>query len=321
LIYKSKNLDCNLYLEELEKNGLNFYKSKEEYINELKDIGVFHFRGYVKAFKKKLNNYYLEDILNIYYLDEILRVNLLKMVLKIEIVLKASLIRHYYNNTQNPFLYLSKTSYKDGFKGFNDTFREWQNCKKYNYKESYQHFVEYYLGKYSFENNREFYLKNIEIIEENNINFPPFCYLVENLTFGNLINITSTLNINNQDILKNIAKEFGFYQSNIFLSYLLRAKEVRNRVAHNARIYNRNYRSVKAITKTHKELRKEIYEHRLLDVYYSLLLLLNRKNNIKNLEDLINKFISTLLDKCDDKSINIALRYMKKGKRACRGLP
>ena len=101
------------------------------------------------------------------------------------------------------------------------------------------------MANYDFKSNKEEYLSGKNLIELNqklDINYPPFHYFIENITLGSLINIISKLTLNNQSILKLIANKFNMYDSNVFLNYLLRLKEIRNRCAHNSRLFNRNFR-------------------------------------------------------------------------------
>jgi len=312
LIYNYRELNSTTYLKELQESGL-YIDDLTKYKKQLSNIGIFRFKGYVKAFKSNLSNYSIDDIFNLYKLDNRLKFNLFKIVSELEIKLKAILIDIYYKHTDNPFIYLDKNSYKNSSYITSDMFNSWHtNTKTTKNQEVYLHYKDYYLQKYSFNKNREFYLNKIELVINSSINYPPFHYFIEDLTLGRVITVLSNLEIDGINILKEVANEYGFYQDKLFLSYLLRVKELRNRVAHNARIFNRNYRSVKAINKIYKKLRADIYEHRLLDVYYSLLILQNQEVNIKNCNDLIESFTKNLLNGCDKKSIKFAIKYMKK---------
>jgi len=151
----------------------------------------------------------------------------------------------------------------------------------------------------------EIFLSDVKLIrldERKNINYPPFHYLIESATLGTVIKLVSEITIDENDILKLVGKKFGILNPKVFISYLLRFKELRNRCAHNGRIFNRNYRSVKAIGK-YKNIRKDIYDHRLLDVYYTLYFLLGEEEQFKNSSDLEKKFI--------DNSLNITNENLK----------
>jgi abortive infection bacteriophage resistance protein len=169
------------------------------------------------------------------------------------------------------------------------------------------------LKKYSFEKNKNFYFSDTKnlIKLRDDINYPPFHYLVEDLTLGNLIHFLSVLEIENKSILKKVSKKFNFFNEKVFISYLLRLKETRNRVAHHSRIFNRNYRSVKAINNNYRNIRKTIYDHRLLDVYYSLLILLDKNKNITNTDELELIFKKNLAG-MNLKVENIIIKCVKK---------
>ena len=181
-------------------------------------------------------------------------INLFKSTSQIEIKLKTYLIEIAYSLTNNPFFYLLKDSYVDNFKLSDESIYDWEVKELKNKKnEIYLHYRDYYLGKYDFNSNKEKYLKDKILIDLNsnmNINYPPFHYFIENVTLGSLINIISKLNVNDNSILKLLANRFGMYDKDVFLNYLLRLKELRNRCAHNGRLFNRNYRGLKLMDYT-----------------------------------------------------------------------
>jgi len=158
------------------------------------------------------------------------------------------------------------------------------------------------------------YLKNNELIKldnSKNINYPAFHYFIESATLGTVINLISKLQIDSQDILKLVGRKFGVLKADVFISYILRIKELRNRTAHNGRIFNRNYRSVKAIGK-YKNIRRDIYDHRLLDVYYTILFLLGKEKEINSSEDLYYKFITDNFKSENSKMQEFILSCMRK---------
>ena len=121
----------------------------------------------------------------------------------------------------------------------------------------------------------------------------------------------SKLTINGNNILKLLANKFNMYDTDVFLTYLLRLKEVRNRCAHNGRLFNRNYRGVKAFGK-HKSFRKTIYEHKLIDVYYSLHLLLNEKQ-FNDINELNQSFKDEIFVNCDKKIEEFMIKILRTG--------
>ncbi len=318
MIYEYKRLTIDEYINFLYKDGLQHSEalSEEEIQKMVETIGIFRLKGYVKAFKNDLCFYSLDDLLELYNADKNISSQMLSLSSQIEVKLKAYLIETVYELTDNPFFYLLKDSYIENFSINNESIYDWGVKPKHANQNSevYLHYRDYYLKNYDFEANKEVYLKNKEMIrlnEELETNYPPFHYFVENMTLGALIKLLSKLTIDNQSILKLIANKFSVLNKKVFLNYLLRLKELRNRCAHNGRIFNRNYRSVKAIA-TYKKVRKEIYHHRLLDVYYTLYFLLNGAKGIDNSKKLEQKFTDEILKDSKEKIRDFIINRMRK---------
>ncbi len=314
--YEYKKLDINTYINSLYGDGLQKSEElSEDSIREIiTNIGIFKFKGYVKAFRDRLSEYTMDDILFLYDFDRRLSSNLLELTSKIEVKLKTYLIETVYSLTDNPFFYLMKDNYKNDFNLPYDALYDWEEKERKGKKELYPHYRDYYLDKYDFKSNREEYLSGSKLIrldERKNINYPPFHYLIESATLGTVINLVSRLTIDGNDMLKLVGNKFGIYNPVVFISYLLRFKELRNRCAHSGRIFNRNYRSVKAIGK-YKSIRKDIYDHRLLDVYYTLYFLLGEEKQFDNSNDLEKKFIVDNLKVNNGKMEEFILNCLRK---------
>ncbi|CAA6809014.1 MAG: Unknown protein [uncultured Campylobacterales bacterium] len=297
MIYNYKSIDIPTYINSLYKDGLvKSEKFTDEYISEfINQVGIFKFKGYVKAFRGRLSDYSIDDIIYLYNFDRDLSISIFKMIAKIEIKLKTFFIESVYKLTDNPFCYLIANNHKKEFQLSNDSLYSWEikENKKQLRQELYSHYRDYYLKKYNFKENKKNYLEEKTLIQldfKRDINYPPLHYFIESATLGAIINLVSNMQINDNELLKLVANKFGIYNSEVFLSYLLRLKELRNRCAHNGRLFNRNYRSMKAIG-IHKKIRKKIFDHRLLDVYYTLYFLLENKDNINSFEKLKDEFI------------------------------
>lgn len=315
--YDYKRLDVASYLQSLYTDGLKkTVAHSDESIEEMVlNIGIFRFKGYAKAFRKNLSDYSIDDIITIHDFDKQLSSKLFSMTSTIEIRMKAYLIEIVYAITDNPFCYLLAKNYKEPFALPLESVQDWEvqqlNPKKK--KEIYLHYRDYYLNTYDFQSNQADYIQNEPMIAVNtnkNINYPPFHYFIENATLGTLINLISKLQIDSNDILKQLGKKFGFYSHELFLNYLLRLKELRNRCAHNGRIFNRNFRGLKAFG-THTVFRKTIYEHKILDVYYSLHVLLGSVDGFKTVDDLINLFVSDNLVVLGSKLEDFVLGFIR----------
>ena len=313
--YEYKKQTITKYIEQLYKYGFKKSSTLSDKCIEqrVKSIGIFRLKGYVQSFREHRADYYIDDLFDLYDVDREISINMFNIASSIETTLKTYLIEIYYKHTNNPFIYLCEDSYQEGFILPDNVKNNWHNSYKSpdNNKEVYKHYREYYLSNYSFQKNKDAYLKNKKLIicEDDNINYPPFHYFIESLTLGSLIKIIENLNIDKKSILWLLGKEFNFNNKQVFLRYLLRLRELRNRCAHNERLFNRNFHGVKAIGK-HHEFRKTIYDKKLLDLYYSLKLLQNGGKNIytdtnelkddfktkilknKNLEDFIMRIIT-----------------------------
>jgi len=282
MIYEFKKLDIKKFYEILPKKIK--YLSKEEIKTLISKIGIFKLKGYLYPLK---NTYLKEDIIFIFLFDRFLIQELLDLTFEIELVLKSNLTETAYQNFDNPFFYLQKDSYKKEIR-LDNTLNNWKN--KTLEDRHYPHYLNYYHSKYNFHENFCEFLKNKNLMKiDLSINYPPFHYLIESATLG----LTIKFILNLKDIKVN--KFFNINNPKTFENYLLRLNEIRNRLAHFHRIYNRNYRSVKGIGE-YKNLRKNIEDHSLYDVILFLLFLTNRLNFIS-----IEEFEKTYIDKLFDK--------------------
>jgi abortive infection bacteriophage resistance protein len=314
--YTYKRLDIDCYINSLYADGLHrsVMLGDEEINATITNIGIFKFKGYVRAFRNRLSQFSIDDILCLYSFDRKLSSHLLELTSRIEIKLKTYLIETAYTLTDNPFFYLISDNYKNNFNLPHDTMYDWEVKEQKGKKELYPHYRDYYLDKYDFQSNREMFLSDVKLIgldERKDINYPPFHYLIESATLGTVIKLVSEITIDENDILKLVGKRFGILNPKVFISYLLRFKELRNRCAHNGRVFNRNYRSVKAIG-AYKNIRKDIYDHRLLDVYYSLYFLLDEDKQFKSSSDLEEKFMTDNLNITNTNLKELILKCLRK---------
>jgi len=314
--YEYKQLDIKTYIDSLYEDGLqkSVFFTDDILVKKISKIGLFKFKGYVKALRDKLSHYSIDDTFSLYEYDRVLSLNIFHLVGTIEIKIKAYLIELAYQHTTNPFFYLLQESYKTEFKLASDSLYDWEVKPSNTKKELYPHYRDYYLNKYNYSDNVKEYLFDKDLLQINdkkNINYPPFHYFIESATLGTVINMLSKLQIRENDILKLVGRKFRVLQPQLFISYLLRVKELRNRCAHHGRVFNRNYRSVKAIGR-YKFIRKGIYDHRLLDVYYTLYFLLEEENELQNSIDLENRFIKENFNHENEKMEAFILNCMRK---------
>ena len=211
-----------------------------------------------------------------------------------ETKLKAILIEKYYNATKNHFDYLVKDNHIwSNFKLDIPTISNWKysNINK-NTKEHYTHYIQFYLVNYNFLANKEKYLKSKELIDiDLSINYPPFKYLIESATLGMTISFIRSLEINTHNLLKLVSKEFGIYNQSLFINYLNRLNEIRNRVFHGNRIFNRTFRSIKG-TGNFKRLRVYLNNHKIIDVYLFLVYMLNGLDDVNSYTEFKRLYIT-----------------------------
>ena len=98
--YIYKPLDIETYTNLLYQDGLKktLLFDEESIIRTISLIGLFKFKGYVKAFRNDLSNYSIDDILFLYDFDRELSSNTFKLISSIEIKIKAYLIESIYDH-------------------------------------------------------------------------------------------------------------------------------------------------------------------------------------------------------------------------------
>ena len=316
--YSYEHLSLQSFLQRLYNNGLarSSVYTEDEVTTKCSRIGVFKLKGYIASIRGNFSQYSIDDILNLYEFDRALSLKVFSLASDIEIRLKAIVIDKYYDTTDNPFAYLIDENYPAFFSFSKDAFFDWDitKHKKRNKQEVYLHFHEHYMSNYDFPSNYEIYLRSSNLIVDtnnNDTNYPPFHYFIENSTLGTLINFLSNFQSHtSKSFLSTVGKEFKIFQPAVFLSYLLRIKELRNRCAHNTRIFNRNYRSVKAIGPLYKRLRKDYYDHRLVDVYFTILLLQDDYEGLTDNESVYKKLLENI--EIDEKISELFEKSVKK---------
>ena len=294
--YESRNIDE--LLQFLYEDGLKKSKhlSDIEIKNILTNIGMFKFKGYCYAFKGALSGYSIDDIFMLYFFDKYLTRIVMDLTSSIETKLKTTLVELCYerlrnlpagnNNKNNPFFYLINRNYKRaGFKINNVTLGNWKPLESTNGQECYSHYGLYYQNKYDFSTNKSRYIVNQPTIElYDDINYPPFHYIIEGATLDGVNRFIESLMIGNYDVLKGVSRKFGVSNGESFRHYLKRLNELRNRAAHRERIFNRSYRSIRRTGKFNW-ISSSLNNHKFMDVYLYLFFMLGRIDEYENLED------------------------------------
>jgi len=190
---------------------------------------------------------------------------LFDLTIRIESKLKSILINECYSLTQNHFFYLEEENHMwNDYKIDYATLKNWENKPNDNNEsEKYKHYIVYYRQNYSFASNKSRYLGSrvlLNSLEETEYNYPPFKYLIESATMGSVIAFISSFKISKQPVSTKVSSLFGIGNYKVFKNYLERLNEIRNRVAHGGRIFNRTFRSAKGIGKF-QSFRQKIYDY------------------------------------------------------------
>lgn len=296
--YNYKKMELSPYIHSLYSSGLGKPKHATQADIEklIEQIGLFKFKGYLYAFKNELSLWSIEDVLLSYFFDTYLAADLMSRSLHVETKLKTALVETAYAKTSNPFFYLNSGSYTvSDFKLGKQDEDGWRDGHRVH-TEIYRHFREYYLDTYDFESNKNRHLKGATLIQtSSDVNYPPFHYLAEAATIGLTIEFVTKLMIGGEPLLKSIANKFGIFQMDVFVNYLKRLKEIRNRCAHGSRLFNRNYRSVKAFG-AYQSYRANVSAHKIIDVYMTLEFLSDRLHSYGSYDKFEGQTIFTLID-------------------------
>lgn len=305
------------YIQQIYIDGLqvsNYFNSNE--IEELvANIGLFKFKGYVRAYKNSMQNHSIDEVLIVYFFDKYLTRIVMDKTSSIETKLKTILVELCYkqiknlpaNHSQknNPFFYLIQDNYKLVQKPNGQTAHfslnysavaNWKNIQiNPNLAESYLHYGLYYRNTYDFNTNQQHFLNAQTLMKtHDDINYPPFHYLIESATLGTVIMMVKYLKIGNFDLLQKVAVKFGVANTNVdFEPYLDRLAEIRNRAAHGERIFNRSYRSINRIGHF-SNISQGLGSHKFIDVYLFLHFMLDRIDKFNNSDEFKNDGIKRL---------------------------
>ncbi len=227
------------FLDEIQL--LQFLKSKQLPILDenkakqiLKNISYYRFKSYLHPFKDSNTKMFdssktFEDIEKLYRFDDELRDKLFTIIGRIEIKLRSKLSYIITKHTNDPFWYLNQNLFMDISKHdnilikINDSF---SHCK--------DEYAIHYKNKYI--NNKNLQYNSL----------PPFWIVAEVIMFGELYNIYTNLEKNKfvaypNNLLDDLAKEFGAKNLLELNKWLIFIKVIRNRCAHHSRVWNTNY--------------------------------------------------------------------------------
>ncbi|MBU0626045.1 Abi family protein [Patescibacteria group bacterium] len=295
------------YIQKIYVDGLNRskYLSDIEIEEILTNIGLFKFKGYVRAYKTDMNSHSIDNVLMLYFFDKYLTRIIMDITSSVETKLKTTLVELCYKQIKglpnghsqknNPFFYLIQDNYKmvqssQGSTLFSLNYSSvatWKNSQvDPNENESYLHYGLYYKNTYDFGVNRQHFLNTQTLMNiHNGINYPPFHYFIESATLGTVLQLVKYLKIDNYDVLQKVAAKFGVTNTNVdFAPYLERLQEVRNRAAHRERIFNRSYRSITRVSHFHN-VSQGLSDHKFIDVYMFLFFMMGKLDNFQSAKE------------------------------------
>ncbi|QEN04081.1 Abi family protein [Thiospirochaeta perfilievii] len=221
------------------KLNISNHESAESFLSK---INYHRFKIYLKPLWDKNNNCYnsdytFEDAIELYRFDDELRDLLFTIIGRIEIKLRTRLDHTISNYTNDPFWYLNdkwfnkNSAYRFRSK-LNSNFLQSQDSDSLHFKNNY-----------------------INDKNANYKNLPPFWAIIELSTFGTMMDIFKALNKDEfkfsgkENALDTLSKEFGANNLKVLNSWIVSIRDIRNKCAHHARLWNSNLREPSSIKK------------------------------------------------------------------------
>ncbi|HHF3144167.1 TPA: Abi family protein [Vibrio diabolicus] len=200
----------------------------------LSRVNYYRFKAYAYPFRvhdsgKFIPNTTFDDVEQLYHFDDELRDLCFSHISKLEIQLRSRLDQVIANSQNDPFWYIDNSVYAEF--GSMDSFAEHIQDK---YEESDEEFVAHFKRYYQNPSNGDY------------PDLPPSWVAVELFTLGTLNTLFLKLNIDHFNIGSNsennplnmMSKEFGAISFINLRSWLEVIKQVRNKCAHHARLFN-----------------------------------------------------------------------------------
>lgn len=244
------SIEQQIYL--LKERGL-IINNTNYAIDILSQINYYRLSAYIRLFQeldtttKKhifVENTKFESIIELYNYDRFLRKELLSILLDIEVYIKTiftyTLSVEIDENNKDPFIL-----YKKDKLIFNDD-------KGKNYK-----IYTYLLNelKNSCSSPKEIFIKHYKNKYKEAPEKLPIWLAVEIMTMGNIENFYSIIN---KEYQKLISKKLNIKDPSIFVSWLSTIRYLRNRVAHNYRVFNSRSKYTPSLYIIKKSLSKNI---------------------------------------------------------------
>jgi len=220
MIYSKTPLDYNSIIEMMKSRGL-IIADEQKAINYLKVISYFRLANYLRPMEKDKEthlykpNSYFDNAIDLYYFDKELRSIIFSAVQSIEIALRFKMI-HHISLKYGAFWYMDASLFKD-----DNIFHQCLTLMKQELARSKEDFITEHKAKYT------------------EPDMPPVWKTLEVTSFGTLSKLFC--NLKDNSVKKIIAREFNLPQHLILESWVKCAVNLRNCLAHHARVWNRNY--------------------------------------------------------------------------------
>lgn len=233
LPYEKPYKNPKLLIDKLVTEELNIdNRSHAEQV--LSRINYYRFKAYSYPFRVRGSGKFapettFDDVEQLYHFDDKLRDLCFSHISKLEIQLRSRLDQVIASSKNDPFWYIDNSVYAEF--GDMDSFAEHIQDK---FQDSDEEFVDHFKKNYQNPSNGDY------------PELPPSWVAVELFTLGTLNTLFLKLNINHFNVgssdeknhLNVMSKEFGAISFTNLRSWLEVIKQIRNKCAHHARLFN-----------------------------------------------------------------------------------
>ena len=220
MIYSKAPLDYEEQIKMLKERGL-IIADEQKAVNSLKIISYFRLANYLRPMEyDKENHFYkpnsfFENAIDLYYFDKELRGIIFAAVQSIEIALRSKMI-HHISMKYGAFWFMEPSLFKD-----RNIHEQCLAAMRQELARSKEEFITEHKAKYT------------------EPDMPPVWKALEITSFGTLSKLFC--NFNDNSLKKKIAREFNVPQHLVLESWVKCAVNIRNCLAHHARVWNRKF--------------------------------------------------------------------------------
>jgi len=220
MIYSKNPLDYEEQIKMLKARGL-IISDEQKAINSLRVISYFRLANYLRPMEyDKENHLYkpnslFENAIDLYYFDKELRGIIFAAVQSIEIALRSKMI-HHVSMKYGAFWFMDSSLFKD-----RNIHEQCLASMRQELARSKEDFITDHKEKYT------------------EPDMPPVWKTLEVTSFGTLSKLFC--NLKDNSVKKKIAREFNLPQHLVLESWVKCAVNIRNCLAHHARVWNRNF--------------------------------------------------------------------------------